>query len=191
MLRDIFRRIGLALLATGALPMAAHSAEIVHTWAAYEEGRLILRSEILVHVPARQVRAILTDYENLPNLSKDLKRVEVLEHFDDGRVRMRAESEICILAMCLDFAWVQDTEVLPNGDIVVNILPSQGDFRRGNGRWRLLENNGNTRLIFDIDLTPAFWLPPVLGPWFIKRKLFNEVFETSLGLEREAAQMRP
>ncbi|MGR9072048.1 MAG: type II toxin-antitoxin system RatA family toxin [Gammaproteobacteria bacterium] len=187
-LQVLLEKFGWAVLAACFFPVAAGGAEIIDTWASYKNGTLLLRSEILVHVPAGQVREILTDYENLPKLSKDLKRVKVLERFDDGRVRMRADSEICILAFCLDFAWMQDTRVLPNGDITVNILPRKGDFRRGNGRWTLLEEADNTRLTFDIDLIPAFWLPPVFGPWYIKRKLFNEVFQTSLGIEKVAAQ---
>jgi Protein of unknown function (DUF3047) len=65
-------------------------------------------------------------------------------------------------------------------------VPNRGDFRQGNGRWHLLPDDGGTRLIFDVDLTPKYWLPPVFGPWLMKRKLAEEAFEFAQGLERLA-----
>jgi hypothetical protein len=179
------RRLG-CLLLWSYLPTAAQSAQVLNTLVVQQQGRFIMHSETLVQAPVSEVRTLLTEYENLPRVNRDLKRVEVLERLGDGGVRMGVTSDYCILRICLNFVWVQDVHILPDGDIVMAIVPNGGDFRQGSGRWRLLSDTGGTRLVFDVDLVPNFWIPPVFGPWLMKRKLAHEAFETAQGLERMA-----
>jgi hypothetical protein len=174
---------GLLLFCCG-LPVDLHGAQVVSTSVELREGRYLLHSEALIQAPVSVVRNLLTDYENLPRLNPDLKQVTLLERLPDGGVRMRVLSDFCILALCLSFHWIQDVRILPSGDIVMTIVPDRGDFREGGGRWRLFVDDGGTRLIFDVDLVPNFWIPPVLGPWLMKRKLAEETYETAQGLER-------
>lgn len=143
-----------------------------------------MHSETVVQAPASKVRTFLTDYQKLPRFNPDIKRVEIMEQLDDGRVRMGVISDFCMLAICLHFNWVQDVRLLPDGDIAMTIVPNQGDFRQGSGRWRLIPDVGGTRVILDIDLTPNFWLPPVFGSWLMKQKLDKDAIEAGRELER-------
>jgi hypothetical protein len=68
----------------------------------------------------------------------------------------------------------------------MTIVPYRGDFRQRNGCWHLLPDDGGTWLIFDVDLTSKYWLPPIFGPWLMKRKFSEEAFEFAQGLERMA-----
>lgn len=173
-------------LIVALLPLAAQGAEVANTSVIREDGRFIMHAESIIRAPVATVRKTLTDYEHLPRLNPALKRVEVLERYPGGGVRMAVVSEFCILEICLDFAWVQAVRPRPNGDIAVSIEPNGGDFREGKGRWRLFPEDGGTRLVFDVDLTPNFWVPPALGPWLMRRKLADETFETARGMERMA-----
>lgn len=184
--RATWRGLGLALLLGGPLPETAGGAEVLNTSAVREENRFILHAETFVRVSVPEVRRVFTDYRNLPRLNPDIKRVEVLERRDDGAVRLGVASDFCILAVCLNFAWVQEVRVRPDGDIGITLLPDEGDFREGHGRWRLRPDGEGTRLIFDIDLTPNFWIPPLFGSWLMQRKLAEEALETASGLERIA-----
>jgi hypothetical protein len=172
------------LLAVASLPLAVHSAEVVDSSVRQQQGRYLMHSETLIRAPVPKVRALLMNYENFPRLNPDIKRLESIEKRDDGGVRMSVNSAFCILAICMNFNWVQDVHFLPNGNIAMTIVPDHGDFQQGNGLWRLFPNDGGTRLIFDIDLTPKYWVPSVLGPWLMKQKLSEESFEFAEGLER-------
>ncbi len=174
------------LLVTIGLSLATQSAELQNISVINQQGRYLVHSESFVQAPVSKVRALLTNYENLPRVNPDIKRVELLKHLDDDGIRMSVNSDFCILAVCLHFNWVQDVRLLPDGSIAMTIVPNQGDLRQGNGRWRLLSDDGGTRLIFDVDLTPNFWLPPVFGSWLMKHKLSEEVLDTAHGLERMA-----
>lgn len=178
------RLLAALLLVGSGFPAAAWSAQVLTIEVTQQQGRYILHSEILVQAPVPAIRAQLTDYENLPRINRDLKQVEILAPLAGDGVRMSVRANFCILAICLDFAWVQDVLVRPDGDITMAIVPDHGDFRQGSGRWRLLPDGAGTRLNFDLDLTPNFWIPRLFGPWLMKRKLSEEAFETAQGLER-------
>jgi hypothetical protein len=38
---------------------------------------------------------------------------------------------------------------------------------------------------------PVFWVPPVIGPWLIRKKMYEEAQRSSLGLERVALAAVP
>lgn len=174
----------LLMCALGCLPLLGLGAEVVHTAVERRGEQLIMRSETLIQASVDRVRAVLTDFKNLPQVNPGLKEVNILKRAHNGTVRMRVISQVCILGICLELNWIQEVHTLPNGDIVADIVPDQGDFRKGTARWRLLPEGGSTRLLFQADLTPNFWFPPLIGPWLIKRKLSNEALETARGIEK-------
>jgi hypothetical protein len=46
---------------------------------------------------------------------------------------------------------------------------------------------GLSRIVLDCEVVPSFWIPPVIGPWVIKRKMLEEGRETILRIEALAA----
>lgn len=146
--------------------------------------RFVLHSESLIRAPVSQVRAILSRFEELPRINDGIKSVQLLARRDNGEIRMRVSTEVCILLICLDWSWVQEVKTLANGDIEAVIVPAESDFREGWTRYRFRPEHGNTRLIFDASLVPNFWVPPALGPWIIERKLAREALETAQAVER-------
>ena len=61
----------------------------------------------------------------------------------------------------------------------------------GQARWRLENSSGDTRLLFEARIRPAFWVPPLIGPWVIGRVLREEARSTCDGLERLARMRLP
>lgn len=173
-------------LLAACLPLIAQGAEVLDSSVTREQERYTLHTETVVRVPVSKVRALIMDYKNFPRLNADIERVEPMEQLDDGGIRMGVRSAVCILSICQHFDWVQDIRFLPDGDITMAIVPNQGDFQEGNGRWRFLPTDGGTRLIFDLDLTPKYWVPPLFGPWVMKRKLSDNAIEFAEGLETMA-----
>jgi hypothetical protein len=49
--------------------------------------------------------------------------------------------------------------------------PETSDFHLSNESWRFEKRNGGTVVIYDLEMTPKFWIPPGIGPYLIKRKL--------------------
>ena len=151
-----------------------------------EGKRYFLHADSWVRLSSQEVKRALADFVNLPRLNGSLKHVKILERLANGGTRMEAQSEFCLLAVCQQFTWVQDVIFMSNGDMAMTIVPNRGDFRAGKGRWRMHEDSGGTRLTFDIELTPNFWLPSVFGPWLMKRQLSADTIATIEGLEKLA-----
>jgi hypothetical protein len=174
----------LALGLTGSTLVQA--GEVIQATVDYAEGRFTLHTDVLIQTPASQVRAILTHYENLPNVNSGIKSVTLLAHPGAGQTRMQVQAQLCILLICLHYQWVQEARILPSGDIVTEFDPQAGDFREGWVRYQLLPEGEHTHLIMDARLTPNFWFPPLIGPLLIKSKLRQEALKTVLGVEQLA-----
>jgi len=50
-------------------------------------------------------------------------------------------------------------------------------------KWQLSGNNLVSFLQFSGELTPSFWLPPIIGPLLIKHKLRSEAKYSVIQLE--------
>lgn len=176
--------IVVSLLLAGMLLEAAErgAAQVQH-----KQGRYRVHADVLIALTPERVRAILTDYEKLPDINSGIETV-TLEAGPENELRMRVQASACILFFCQPYDWVQTVKTLPSGDIFTVMETSEGSFRRGWVRYRLVLEGQQTRLIFDADLEPAFWVPPLIGPWAVKRKLIDEAFETAQGVERVASQ---
>jgi hypothetical protein len=169
----------------------ARASETQFAAVSYNDGRFIAHTEVLIARPIEEVRAVLTDYENLPAINRGIKTVSILRRGAAGEARMRVVAEACVLVFCRRYTWVQDASLAPSGDIVTVIDPALSDFREGRIRYRLVSQQAaHTRLIFDADLVPDFWLPPLIGPWIVKQKLLTEALETAQGVEQAAGQQR-
>jgi hypothetical protein len=126
--------IGLAVAGRDRSSFGNPGAEVLDSSVKQQHGRYMMHTESVVQAPVSKVRTLLMDYENFLPLNPDIKRVEPMEHLDDGGTRMGVSSDVCISAVCLHFDWVQDVRLLPSGDIAVTIVPNRGDFRQGNSR---------------------------------------------------------
>mgnify|MGYP001027542156 FL=1 len=151
------------------------------------DKQVVLHAEALVHLPADRLRALLVDFENLPQVITDLREVQILTADDDGTACMRVVARIRIAFFRLNPTWIQQVRVLPSGEIEAVINAEPGELPIGTAHWRLFPQNGNTLLAFDARLNPKFWFPPAIGTLLIQRMLKKEAAMIAKGLERVAA----
>jgi hypothetical protein len=52
-------------------------------------------------------------------------------------------------------------------------LPEQSDFKYAVSEWLLEPAGEGTNVTYKLELEPDFWVPPVLGPWLLKRTLLK------------------
>ena len=159
----------------------------VHAVSASQQGAAYLvEVDALVNVPESRARRLLTDYNHLGRINPDIKRSEILLTRGPGDYRVRTVSEVCVWFYCKRLHQVQDVIEAQDGSITATVLPEQSDFRYGVARLNLWQEPDGARVLIRGELEPDFWIPPVIGPWVVKRKLISEALDTVRNLERVA-----
>lgn len=174
------------------------AADILKSEVQHRDGVYRVRFAVRVHAPVNAVRALMTDYARLSRLSKVVTGAEIVRRFGDGTQRLRLNLRACVWIFCKDLRKLQDVTTRANGDIDTIALPAESDFRHAVERWRIVPeaNDGNyanaanpahTRIEYESELTPSFFVPPFIGPALIKRALRRELTHSIETLERLAA----
>jgi sugar/nucleoside kinase (ribokinase family) len=174
------------LLATAA----ARAGEVRHAEVEYKDERYFVSFEVYIEAPRKRVRELLTDYAHLPRISHVIKESELYFSLDENSHRIRVVVEGCVTYFCKRMTQVQDVEELGNGIITGTVLAEKSDFIYAHSRWKIAAHNTGTVVSFDSDFKPKFWVPPVIGPYLIKKKLREITLETINGLEQLANDAR-
>ena len=69
------------------------------------------------------------------------------------------------------------------GHLQAVIIPEQSDFTSGSADWRILPLGDDSRIIYQAQLTPAFFVPPIIGSYFVKRSFAEAVITSFMRLE--------
>ena len=167
----------------------ARGGEVLSTAVDYADKRYFVELVVLVDAPVGAVHQVMTDYDQLTRINDAIKESEILFSTDKHTHRVRTRTESCVLFFCVNMLRVEDVEELPNNIIIATMVGEQSDFRYGHSRWKITPENDKTRVSFNSDLQPDFWVPPLIGPFIVKRKLREESLKTAAGIERLAQQV--
>ncbi|MEC9406036.1 MAG: SRPBCC family protein [Pseudomonadota bacterium] len=137
--------------------------------------------------------AVLTRFENLPAINPAVQRVTVRSQPSAQQAVLETDVRVCVLWFCKTLEQVQDMQLSPSangGTLRARVRPEESNLRHGEADWSIWPCDERTCLSFNAELEPDFWVPPVIGPWVISRKLTQEALQTSEGIERLAADIR-
>ncbi len=184
-----FSKIILILL--GLLPVTSLCAEINFVEVSRENNNYHLHINATVNADVNNIIRIITDYENLPLINPYLKESKLLNNPEDGRTTVSMLTETCVLFLCYNIRHVQIFHVIKNGILFSRIIPEKSNFQAGWMRWEIKELDSDkmhpvTQIILDIEMKPDFFVPPVIGPYQIKRKMLEITHATINNLEKKA-----
>ncbi len=180
------RKFALALLAT-ALTADAAAGTVKEASITFAHNAYQYQFSVEVDAPIEAVRDVVTEYDHLERINNYVIRSEVLERYDERRLRRRLWLNYCVLVFCFDLYFVEDVEEFEDGAITTTVVPEESNFRRGYSNWRIESISATTtRISVEAEHEPEFWIPPVIGPLVFKRSFRKEVRETAINIEREA-----
>lgn len=165
---------------------AAWAGEVLEVGVERIEQRYAVDIDARFNAPAERLRVLLTDYPNLGRINDSIQRSEVLETNALQQHCVRTEARVCVGPFCKTIVQVQDVGVLADGTILATLRPRGSDFSYGIARWQFWEEPTGTRMRFHSEIEPAFWVPPIIGPWLIQRALRAETLKSVANLERLA-----
>ena len=140
-----------------------------------------------VAASVHQVIAVLTDYGVPQRLNPKVTKVEVISQ-QRGITRVRTEIRSCVFFFCRDVALTQDVTVVAD-TVQADIVPDESDFRSGYFRWLVSSSdNGGSHIAFEAVIEPDFFIPPIIGGFFVRKRLRQEILATAKNLETEATR---
>jgi hypothetical protein len=133
----------------------------------------------VIDAPAEYVYRVLTDYVHIHRLHPSITQSDILPSPRAGVVRVRTRMLDCILIFCMALDRVEDISEVPPYDLHTVIVPSLSNFLSGKADWRIEDMGDRSQLTYEAQMEPNFPVIPVIGPYFVKQKLRDEL-ESSL-----------
>ncbi len=155
------------------------SAHVEHEGNDYQL-HLVMR----VDADKEELLALLTDHENFHQLSEVMLESSLVKDAPEDKTRRRLVVGTCIVFFCFKVVMVEDMELFPDGRLVALMVPEQSDFKSGRAEWQVKARGpGRSEMVYSFNLQPDFWVPPAIGPFFLKRKMISEAQKSILKME--------
>ena len=119
---------------------------------------------------------IVTDYDRLSRLNEMIEASSLLSKPGYLPVKRQIIMHACILFYCRRVTLVESVNEFNMDTLLAIIVPAESDFESGESHWRVISLGQHaTQLSLSSQLRPKFWIPPVIGPWLIKKKMIKEL----------------
>jgi hypothetical protein len=166
------RRLAPALFLSCALSVQA--GQVSRAEVGHDSGTYSLLLDVELDADLASVYAIATDFDRLYRISPTIIESVRLQPPGPGLERRRMVLRTCILFFCFNADFVEDAEIVDR-TIITTIVPGESDFRSGRTVWTMSSRGpGLSRIVLESTIVPAFWIPPVIGPWILKNKMLQE-----------------
>ena len=162
-------RIVAVLLLLQGLPAVA--AELRDVVVKKEGDRYHLTSVTYFDATQSQLYNTLIDFDKYPLFSSAFVEAENREPDEQGRPRFYTRMEGCAMLFCKTYIRVGYLELQPKFAIVAMVDPEESNFAYSRERWQLIPEGEGTLMIYNFEMEPGFWVPPIIGPYVIKRAL--------------------
>jgi hypothetical protein len=178
-----------ALLAAAALlgVRSARTAEVALAEVTHADGRYRVSFEARLAAEAGAVRALLFDYAHLDRLSPTVVASRLVpDPAGRGLGRLHLTQRACVLLFCRRLQRTMQVERGADGDTLTLVDGEENDFREAHERWQVVADGGAARVRFDAEYVPRFYVPPLVGPWLVRRHVLAALEDTAANAERLA-----
>jgi len=166
-------------------PLLSHAGEVLNSHVSYEDGHYLVRLEMKIEAELETVYALLTDFNNLKQLNDSIKSSRLLKS-KGKQHHVLFKIEGCVWIICKQVKQVQRVTEMGNGYIKAVTLPDKSDMEYGRVLWHIRQEGDVTIVHYRADFVPAFFVPPLIGPYIMKGRLLEEGEKTIQGIERVA-----
>ena len=152
-------------------PRLLNSAELREVLIERNDNYYRLNSETWFDVSPEALYGVLSDYDQFTKFTSAIAESRNVEPDDRGRPQFYSRMEGCVLLWCKSFIRNGYLVLDPMQEITAITDPETSDFKLSRENWTLIPEDGGTLMIYDFHMIPDFWVPPVIGPFYIKRAL--------------------
>ena len=168
---EIIRRILIAATLLVACASSLQAAELRDIVVERKENHYRLDSTSWLDVEPEVLYAVLANHDLFGKFTSAVVESRNVEADEQGRPRFFSRFKGCVLLFCKTFVREGHLELTPHTELIAIVDPEKSDFELSREKWTLVPENGGTRMIYEFEMMPKFWVPPVIGPYYMKRAL--------------------
>ena len=175
-------------LAAGALAAAATIDGLDVT---RKRGRYWLEAQARLAATPESIYAVLTDFDDnaYSRISGAYKESRYLEPSADGTPMVYTRMQGCALWHCMTLERTERLETEAPHWIKSITLPEGSNFKYSTSEWLLERDGESTKMTYKLEMEPDFFVPPVVGPWYLKRTLSQGGLRAVVRIERLAREL--
>jgi hypothetical protein len=159
-----------ACYASSSLPATLRTVDVSRL-----EDRYRVVADTYLDAPPQAIYKVLLDFDGdrYQRISEIYKESSYLPPDIDGTPLVYTRVEGCLLRYCRSMRRVERLEVVTPQFIRSRTVPERSDFKYALSEWTFAAEGLGTRVTYMMEMEPDFWLPPFVGPWFLKRTLLR------------------
>lgn len=169
----------------------AGAFNIEHSAARYVDKHFRYELVVTLDAPIERVDEVLRNYADYPSLNHRILSSNVLERPAPDVVTLETTVELCFGWFCRNVTRVE--RVQESKYLLVAVAdPERSDVKFSETRSELTPvQHGATRVKYEINVVPGFWVPPIGGRRMLLRMLENETRDLFMSVEQKAKQSEP
>lgn len=174
-------------LALMAVTTWSGAATVSHMQVDRQGDSYVVSARIHLDVPRHAAYAAATDFARLADYSPMIDASRLLGHH-----KLFTRMHMCVFWFCKTVDQVMRYHLDAPKSLTMKVVPNSGDLSAGSAHWQFIAVGVNaTVLLFKATVTPAFWVPPLIGPWAISNALRDQVRTTAQAIEQLARENSP
>ncbi len=167
------RLAALSILATMLMAGTATAAELRDINVEHSKGRYTVYSVVWFDATVEQVFEVFRQWDLSTKFSSVIVESRDIEPDELGRPQYFVRNQCCLLFFCKSFVRQGYVELEVNEELRAFADPEISDFLLSNETWTFAREGSGTTVSYHLEMEPKFWVPPGIGPYFIKRKFRN------------------
>ena len=165
--------VAFVAIASAMLAAVARTATLDTLEVTRSSGRYELYADTWLAASPADIYAVLLEYDDdaFGRISSVYKESRYLEPQDDGTPTVFTLMEGCVMFYCLSMRRTERLIAEEFNFIRTESIPEESDFTYAMSEWEFSPEGDGTRMKYTMILEPDFFVPPIVGPWILKRIL--------------------
>ena len=152
---------------------AQTSADEIVVEVSVDHGQVMVDARFTVAASVRDAWAVMTDFNHMAEFISNLEMSRIVSRSGEP-LRIEQKGKAARGLLSFSFESVRDVTLVPFESIHTRLI--SGNLKKLEGYTRLEKDGERTRIVFHGESIPSMWIPPAIGPAFIRRET-REQFE--------------
>ena len=162
----------------------SNAAEIKFSHADNKNGLFSIKVFSVINANPQKVFDILTDYNHITRLSPKIIESKLIRTEGELAV-VKTIAKGCVWFFCKKIINTQ-TITIKGTTINAATLPKESNLKVGKMMWKITPASKGTNIEYYAEIKPDFFVPPVIGAFFIKKSLLEEASYLFASIEKIA-----